>query len=75
MGARERFRTDSLISCACCVFPPRRFSSQGRRPQNGSANTGKLNYFIVRRQKRSNGTGPAKQRLAAKVAENAREER
>ena len=30
--------------CLLC-FPPRRFSSQGRRPQNGSASTGKLNYF------------------------------
>src|SRR5579863_10264784 len=36
------------------VFPPRRFSSQGRRPQNGSASTVKLNYFIVRCGNRSN---------------------
>src|SRR4051812_7435915 len=42
-----------LISCACCV-PPRRFSSQGRRPQNGSASTVKLDYFIVRCGNRSN---------------------
>jgi len=36
------------------VFPPRRFSSQGRRPQNGSASTVKLDYFIVRCGNRSN---------------------
>ena len=39
------------------VFPPRRFSSQGRRPQNGSASTVKLDYFIVRCGNRSNERG------------------
>jgi len=36
------------------VFPPRRISSQGRRPQNGSARTGKLSYFTVAYGNRSN---------------------
>jgi len=40
------------VLCLLC-FPPRRFSSQGRRPQNGSASTGKLNYFSVRCGNRS----------------------
>jgi membrane protease YdiL (CAAX protease family) len=40
--------------CLLC-FPPRRSFSQGRRPQNGSASTGKLNYFSVRSGNRSNG--------------------
>jgi hypothetical protein len=38
--------------CLLC-FPPRRFSSQGRRPQNGSASTAKLNYSSVRCGNRS----------------------
>ena len=38
---------------ACCVFPPRRFSGHGGRPQNGSASTGKLNYSSVRCGNRS----------------------
>jgi len=48
------------------VFPPRRISSQGRRPQNGSARTGKLSYFIVAYGNRSN---QLTRRLAA-VAES-----
>src|ERR1700739_284511 len=39
--------------CLLC-FPPRRFSSQSRRPQNGSASTVKLHHFIVRCGNRSN---------------------
>src|SRR5579863_4897528 len=39
--------------CLLC-FPPRRFSSQSRRPQNGSASTGKLHYFNVCCGKASN---------------------
>src|SRR5260370_16748067 len=35
-------------------FPSRRFSSQDRRPQNGSASTGKLHYSNVRCGNRSN---------------------
>jgi len=46
--------TDFL--CLLC-FPPRRYGSQGKRPQNGSTNTGKLKYFSVRRGNRSNGIG------------------
>src|SRR5215469_550158 len=38
--------------CLLC-FPPRRFKSLGRRPQNGSASTVKLDYFIVRGGNRS----------------------
>ncbi len=45
-----------IFLCLLC-FPPRRFSSQGRRPQNGSASTGKLNYFSVRCGNRSNEMG------------------
>src|ERR1700756_4916305 len=40
--------------CLLC-FPPRRLSSPGRRPQNGSASTGKLNHFSVCCGNRSNG--------------------
>src|SRR5579863_195942 len=42
--------------CLLC-FPPRRFSSQGRRPQNGSASTVKLHYFSVCCGNRSNEMG------------------
>src|SRR5260370_5330583 len=40
------------LPCLLC-FPPRRFSSQGRRPQNGSASTVKLSYSSVRCGNRS----------------------
>src|SRR5208283_2897494 len=42
-----------IFLCLLC-FPPRRFSSRDRRPQNGSASTGKLHYSNVRCGNRSN---------------------
>ena len=52
-GAHGR-NQGALLNFLCLLcFPPRRFSSQGRRPQNGSASTGKLNYFSVRCGNRS----------------------
>src|SRR5215831_1696757 len=47
LGRTPALPRGQLIS-VLAVFPPRRFSSQGRRPQNGSASTVKLDYFIVR---------------------------
>src|SRR5437879_5173934 len=48
---RTRAQPRGLLIFLCLLcFPPRRFSSQGRRPQNGSASTGKLKY--------SNASGP-----------------
>src|SRR5437899_5123197 len=54
-GAHQRCPGASCFP-VLAVFPPRRFSSQGRRPQNGSASTVKLDYFIVRCGNRSNRT-------------------
>ena len=42
-----------LADLPVLAFPPRRFISQGVPPQNGSASTGKLNYFSVRCGNRS----------------------
>ncbi len=52
-GAHGRTGLADFLCLLC--FPPRRFSSQGRRPQNGSASTGKLNHFSVCCGNRSNG--------------------
>src|ERR1700747_518525 len=49
-GATKGLLTFLRLLC----FPSRRFSSQDRRPQNGSASTGKLHYSNVRCGNRSN---------------------
>jgi hypothetical protein len=51
---RTRALLWGLVNFLCLLcFPPRRLSSQGERPQNGSASTGKLSYSSVRCGNRS----------------------
>src|ERR1035438_2519215 len=53
---RTRAQPRGLLIFLCLLcFPPRRCNSRDRRPQNGSASTGKLHYSNVRCGNRSNG--------------------